>query len=275
MTVLQAEASLPRTPPGGRASKASRLRGLRELLILLALYVAYSLTRTLANPDLGAARRRAAELFDAEGMLGLAFESGLNQWVSDIAWLGAGMSFWYAALHYLVTPLALLWLYSRHPARYVRARTAVVIASALALIGYVLVPTAPPRLMPSGFVDTLARYADVGWWSEHASAPEGFGHLTNELAAMPSLHVGWAVWVAWALYPLLGRFGRWLVVLYAVGTSVVVVATGNHWVLDAVLGAAVVGVGIGVARLQSGMQPTGPWQDASGVTTIRSGTRLR
>ena len=222
---------------------------MRELLILLALYVAYSLTRTLANPDVDAARHRAAELVDAEVMLGLAFESGLNRWASDIAWLGAGMSFWYAALHYVVTPLALYWLYSRQRARYVRARIALVIASVLALIGYVVVPTAPPRLMATGFVDTLARYADVGWWSSHASAPEGFGHLTNELAAMPSLHVGWAVWVAWALYPLLHRLWRWAVIVYAVGTTVVVVATGNHWILDAAAGAAVVWLGIALTRL--------------------------
>ena len=182
-------------------------------------------------------------------MLGLAFESGLNQWASDIAWLGAGMSFWYAALHYIVTPITLYWLYSHHPDRYTRARTAVVTASVLALIGYVLVPTAPPRLMPTGFVDTLARYADVGWWSEHASAPEGFGHLTNELAAMPSLHVGWAVWVAWALYPLLRRPGRWIVIAYTAGTTIVVVATGNHWILDAVAGAAIVWLAITLTRL--------------------------
>jgi hypothetical protein len=236
-------------PQEGTAGGSSRRRGVRELVILFALYVAYSATRSLANPDLDAARRRAAELFDAEAVLGLAFESGLNRWASDIAWLGAGMSLWYAALHYIVTPITLYWLYARHPHRYARARTAVVIASVLALIGYVLVPTAPPRLMPTGFVDTLARYADVGWWSEHASAPEGFGHLTNELAAMPSLHVGWAVWVAWALYPLLARPGRWIVIAYAAGTTIVVVATGNHWVLDALAGAAVVWLGIAITRL--------------------------
>jgi len=252
MTALPVDAPVSGLPPQGDAvGRSSRRRGVRELLILFTLYMAYSATRSLANPDLDAARRRAAELFDAEAVLGLAFESGLNQWASDIGWLGAGMSFWYAALHYIVTPITLYWLYARHPDRYARARTAVVIASVLALIGYVLVPTAPPRLMPTGFVDTLARYADVGWWSEHASAPEGFGHLTNELAAMPSLHVGWAVWVAWALYPLLNRAGRWIVITYAAGTTIVVVATGNHWVLDALAGATVVWLGIAITRLHT------------------------
>lgn len=236
---------------GSTSVAPGRVRGLRELSILAVLYVGYTATRTFADQDLRSARSRAETLLDVENWMGLGVESWLNQRVSGIAWLGAGMSFWYAALHYLVTPIALYWLYRRSPTRYGRARTALVIASALGLVGYLLVPTAPPRLMPSGFVDTLARNAHVGWWSQHASAPDGLGQLTNELAAMPSLHVGWAVWVAWALYPLLGRVGRLLVVLYAVGTTIVVVATGNHWVLDAVAGAVVVWFGIAAVRLHA------------------------
>jgi hypothetical protein len=96
--------------------------------------------------------------------------------------------------------------------------------------------------MGTGYVDTLARYSDVGWWSTHASAPAGLGRFTNELAAMPSLHVGWAVWVAWALYPLVSKPWRLTAIAYAAGTSVVVVATGNHWVLDVLVGAVVLPV---------------------------------
>lgn len=229
---------------GSKGPRATRLRGVRELLILAASWIAYSIGRSLANPDLDAARQRAASLLDLEGAFGLDVESGLNMWMTDIAWLGAGMSFWYAALHYLVTPITLIWLYKRHPDRYPRARTALVTASGLGLLCYVVLPMAPPRLMPSGFVDTLARYADLGWWSEHASAPAGLGHLTNELAAMPSLHVGWALWVAWVMIPLLPRHWAWLPILYAAGTTVVVIGTGNHWILDAVAGAAVLWLGI-------------------------------
>jgi len=78
-----------------------------------------------------------------------------------------------------------------------------------------------------------------------ASAPKGLGFLTNELAAMPSLHVGWAVWVAWVVVRLSGsRPLRALAVTYAVGTTLVVIGTANHYVLDAVAGAVVMLLGV-------------------------------
>jgi O-antigen ligase len=107
---------------------------------------------------------------------------------------------------------------------------------------------APPRMLP-GFVDTLAMTANAGWWGDDASAPRGLGELTNQLAAMPSLHVGWAVWVAWVVVRLTKR--RWLRVLgvaYPVMTTLVVVATANHYLLDAVAGAAVVALAVRLSR---------------------------
>ncbi len=116
-----------------------------------------------------------------------------------------------------------------------------------------LIPTAPPRLMPAErYVDVLAETARYGWWGTHASAPAGLGNMTNERAAMPSLHVGWTVWVAWALWPHTRLVGRVLGCLYVLGTAFVVVATGNHWILDAVMGAAVVALGIALsARIET------------------------
>jgi hypothetical protein len=98
--------------------------------------------------------------------------------------------------------------------------------------------------MADGYVDVLAQTAPYGWWSDHASAPVGLDGLTNELAAMPSLHVGWAIWVAWAVAGHTGRRGRTLAIAYAVGTVIVVIGTGNHWVLDAVAGALLMGFAI-------------------------------
>lgn len=155
------------------------------------------------------------------------------------------MSFWYAALHYVVTPAVLAYLFFRRSDDYARARNAIVIGSAIGLVCYMTLPTAPPRLMPGGhYLDVLAQTAHYGWWSEHASAPAGLGHMTNELAAMPSLHVGWTVWVAWALWPHVNTLGRTLACLYVAGTTLVVIATGNHWLLDAVAGAAVIALGV-------------------------------
>ncbi|MEV4702047.1 phosphatase PAP2 family protein [Actinoplanes sp. NPDC049316] len=219
-------------------------QGVREIVLLLALFGAYSGARMLADTDLAAARRHAGAVLSLERPLGLDVEAAVNHAVSATPWAAASMSFWYAALHYLVTPLVLVWLYRRRPERYPVARNALITGSALGLVGYVLLPTAPPRLMAGGYVDVLASTADLGWWSSHASAPAGLGSLTNELAAMPSLHVGWAFWVAWSLRGLLPRI---LGFLYAGITAAVVVGTGNHWVLDAVAGVAVVTAGILVA----------------------------
>ena len=174
-------------------------RRVRELGLLAALYVAYSLTRVVAAHDLAAARgpgpRHRGSSRVCSTSTSRRASTGRR---ADLGWLSVPMDYWYCALHYLVTPVVLGWLYFRRPGslrpgpQRDRARVG------LGLVGYLAFPTAPPRLMGGAYVDSLARYAHFGWWAEHASAPAGLGGLTNELAAMPSLHVGWAVWVAWA-----------------------------------------------------------------------------
>ena len=233
-----------------RPATRSRLRlhpGVREVLLLAALWIGYSASRMLADNDLGAARQRAVDVLDIERLLHLDIESWLNSALSAVPSIAVPMSFWYASLHYLVTPAVLAFIFWRHRGDYRRARNGLVIGSAIGLAAYVVIPTAPPRLMGGAYIDTLAQSASYGWWSGHASAPAGLGGLTNELAAMPSLHVGWTVWVAWAMWRYVKRTGHVLSVLYVAGTTLVVIATGNHWLLDAVMGAAVVAIGIVVA----------------------------
>jgi uncharacterized membrane protein len=228
-------------------------RGVREIGLLAAAWFAYSASRLVADDNAAAAQDRARTILDVESWAHLDVESWLNHAVSPITWVGVSMSFWYALLHYVVTPAVLVFVFVKRRPDYSRARNALVIGSALGLLAYLLFPTAPPRLMPgTGYLDTLADFAQYGWWADHASAPAGLGGLTNQLAAMPSLHVGWTVWVAWALWPSVGRLGRGLACLYAAGTTFVVIATGNHWVLDAIAGAAVIGLGIVISgRLES------------------------
>ena len=101
---------------------------------------------------------------------------------------------------------------------------------------------APPRFV-EGYTDVLALHSGVGWWGADASAPRGLGDLTNELAAFPSLHAGWALWVALVLASAgVGRAWRVAGFVYALTTAFVVVGTGNHWLLDVVGGWIVVGV---------------------------------
>ena len=91
--------------------------------------------------------------------------------------------------------------------------------------------------MLAGWTDLLAVHSAAGWWGGEASAPQGLGWLTNQLAAFPSMHAGWALWVALAVSHVVRR--RWIAALawtHAILTAIVVVGTGNHWVLDVVAG---------------------------------------
>lgn len=223
--------------------------GIHEIALLAVLWFAYSASRLVASDDLASARQRATEILNVEHWLHLDFERWLNHALAPITEIAVPMSFWYASLHYVVTPAVLIFLFFKHRSSYAPARNALVIGSAVGLVCYMLIPTAPPRLMPGGaYFDVLAQTAQFGWWSGHASAPAGLGHMTNELAAMPSLHVGWTVWVAWALWKHTNTTGRALSLIYVAGTTLVVVATGNHWVLDAVAGVAVIAIGIAVSN---------------------------
>ena len=153
-------------------------------------------------------------------------------------------NFMYVNSHFVITTAVLVWLYLRHNERFYFVRNMFMIAMGLALVGYVLMPTAPPRFFPElGFVDTIAYYVNV----KHDSGLVAL--FFNPYAAVPSMHVAFALMISiptmlivrnraakvlWALYPLLVTF--------------VVLVTGNHWLLDAVIGAAVAGTAALVAR---------------------------
>lgn len=155
-----------------------------------------------------------------------------------------------AAAHLPVTALTLLWLLIWRPAVYRWARTALGAATGTALFVYVLVPVTPPRLLDGhGFVDTAVLHGQ--------SAYDASSSLTNQFAALPSLHVGWAVLVAVVCVSASTTRWAWLWVLHPVATVAVVVATGNHYWLDAAAGAALVGVALVAAHrpLRTGRRP--------------------
>jgi hypothetical protein len=218
-------------------------RALLELVLILGLWVLYSLARLLADTSMGPALDRADDLLHIEKLVGIHWELPLNELFTDHRVIGLVGSYWYASLHYVVTGAVLIWLWRLGADRYGPARRALVVATLLGLLAYLAMPTAPPRFI-GGYVDVLSLHAADGWWGADASAPRGVGGLTNELAAFPSLHAGWSLWVALALQVYATR--KWVRVLgwtYAVGTAVVIVGTGNHWVIDAVVGWLVVLVG--------------------------------
>lgn len=211
--------------------------------MIAALYLGYSATRLVASDAVGPAVDRAGTLLDVEKVTGLAWERALNDLFTDHGWLGVAASYQYATAHYLVTAMVLVLLYRRGGSLYLPARRALVGATAVALLVYVALPVAPPRLTGLGFTDVLAHNEAAGWWGGDASAPQGLGELTNELAALPSMHAGWALWVAlavWAWTP--NRLWRGLAAAHALVTGVVVIGTGNHWVYDILAGWLVVAV---------------------------------
>jgi hypothetical protein len=213
---------------------------IREIAIVASLYVAYSAARTLADGDLAPALARATHLERIERALRLPGEQWLNQAAAVHGWLGIVADYWYASLHYVVTAVVLLWLYRRGRDVYLPARRVLATASTVALTFYLLMPTAPPRML-AGFTDVMALHSGSGWWGADASAPRGLGGLTNELAAFPSMHAGWALWVALAVWGASrSRALRSLSLAYALGTGIVVIATANHWLIDVVVGQAIV-----------------------------------
>ncbi len=218
-----------------------RRRGVREIALIGALYLFYCVTRTFAEDDLGPAQDRARDLLHLEKVLHLDWEHSINNWFVAHPDIAIPACYWYAAAHYVVTLTVLVWLFRKGTAHYSPARWALVVSCLIALACYLLLPTAPPRLTGGGYIDVLDLHADAGWWGADASAPKGMGQLTNQLAAFPSLHAGWALWVA--LVVRRNTRNYWLIGLawmHAAITATVVIGTGNHWILDVWVGWALV-----------------------------------
>ncbi|WP_329530939.1 phosphatase PAP2 family protein [Streptomyces sp. NBC_01450] len=228
-----------------------RLRWRTELPLIAVVYALYSGVRLLIRGKASDAVRHGADILHYEQLIPLDPEHWLNRLLAKHAFLGVPADFAYASLHYLVTPAVLVWLWRHRPMHYRMARTWLMISTLIGLVGFTVLPTAPPRLLTGGygFIDTMAQYSSYGWWGTDASAPRGMGQLTNQYAAMPSLHVGWALWCGLLLF----RFGRhWSVrtlgAIYPVVTVLVVLGTANHYLMDVAAGVLVMGIGLALAK---------------------------
>lgn len=232
------------------AAYRGRLRWWTELPLIAVVYALYSGARLLVRGDVDDAVEHGADILHFEQLLHLDPEHWFNRLFTHHAFLGVPADFAYASLHYVVTPTILVWMWRRRPTHYRVARTWLMISTLIGLVGFTVVPTAPPRLLDGdGFIDTMAQYGSYGWWGTDASAPRGMGHLTNQYAAMPSLHVGWSLWCGVMLW----RYGRNRVVralglIYPVMTAFVVMGTANHYLMDAAAGVAVMTAGFLLAK---------------------------
>jgi len=248
----------------------SAVRWFNELALLALLYACYMAARALMGVHVAVAVQRGQEILNLETLVHLDVERPLNAVLVSVPPLGLLFAYLYATLHYVVTPAVLVWMAVRRREVYRTARSALLVATSIGLVGYWLLPTAPPRLLGAGFTDTMAAFSGVGWWGAAASAPRGMEALSNQYAALPSLHVGWAVWVALCLYRHSDSalLRRW-VWTYPVLMTVVVMATANHYLVDAVAGAACAFAGFWLA------QKAAQWRAARPVRSDqRVGDRL-
>jgi hypothetical protein len=183
-----------RMPLATAPAPSHRPRWWAELPLIAVIYAVYSAGRLLVRSDVSTAVDHGLRILHLEKTLFLNAEHPLNRLMTAHPSIGIPADFAYASLHYLVTPAVLIWIYRRRAAVYRTARTWLMTSTLLGLIGFALLPTCPPRLLHAthGFVDTMAQYSSYGWWGTEASAPRGMGWMTNQYAAMPSLHVGLA-----------------------------------------------------------------------------------
>ncbi|MFJ9605562.1 phosphatase PAP2 family protein [Kitasatospora sp. NPDC101176] len=216
-----------------------------ELALIGISYWIYSIVRNAVPEQATTAQKHTTWIWDLEQHLGIAVERSINHGVDSVGWLITGMNYYYATLHFVVTIGVLVWLYRRHPGRYAAARTVLFVTTAIALVGFYFFPLAPPRLMTDGgFIDTVKAH---GTWGSMASGPAA--HVSNQYAAMPSMHIGWSMWCGLAIFFLARRtWVRVLGLLYPAATLVVIVSTANHFWMDAVGGEICLAVGFLAAR---------------------------
>lgn len=201
-----------------------------EIGLVLGLYWLYSVMRS-ASPDRVALATSNANLVESvQRALGLDIELWLNGLFVRHQWLADAASLWYQITHMVVTGGILLWLWTRHRASYGPLRTSLAVLMVGGLATYWIFPLSPPRFALHGAVDTMHAHPVL------FAGQESVTGLANLYAAMPSLHVGWAVWCALAV--VMTTRSRWfyLAWLYPLTTTFVVLGTANHYLMDAIAG---------------------------------------
>ncbi|WP_433337911.1 phosphatase PAP2 family protein [Spirillospora sp. CA-294931] len=211
-----------------------------EAVTLAVLLVAYLWVRQLAQGQDLVAESNAARVWTLERLIGLPDETRVQAWA--LSWPPAARfaNLYYVGVHFPGTAAAMVWLFVRHRAAYSRVRAELVVLTAAGLALHVVLPLAPPRLAGVGAVDTMLSVGP----SAYPAAGEG---VANQYAAMPSLHVGWALLVAVAVIRAGTSPARRLVVLHPLLTTFTVVVTANHYWLDAVAAALLLAAAVQVA----------------------------
>lgn len=242
--------------PGGRVLRTGHVvYWWAEILMVLVFYGVYSLVRNRSNASPARAFRNAQRLIDWEKALSIYREQPLHEWARAIKPLIIFLNYSYGSWHFVVTFGTAIFLFVKWTNDWPRWRNHLGISTGLALIGFYWFPLMPPRLLPEryGFIDTLAK--DPTFWSFSSGA---IAKASNQFAAMPSIHVCWALWSACALFPRVkALWAKVLAAIYPAFTLTIIVLTANHYFLDAVGGLVIFVVGYAAARAftKAGREP--------------------
>ncbi|GGT05608.1 phosphatase PAP2 family protein [Streptomyces chromofuscus] len=232
-----------RTEPAEGDAAPARPPLLREFLLVAGLFLLYKSGRLLATDHTREAFRNAHRVWDLERAVRLPGEGAVQSLLlhGDVPVQAANT--YYATVHFPATAAFLVWLYLRRPAHYVWARRVLAALTAAALVLHLAFPLAPPRMLAAtGLVDTGRVYGPSVYGSPQTD------QLSNQFAAMPSLHFGWALMVAVGLLVATRSHWRWLWLLHPLLTLLVIVGTANHYWLDSILAAALLGGALTVIR---------------------------
>src|SRR3954463_12294214 len=212
------------------------LDALRQLVLFAGAYFASRIVRGAVDGQVSVAFENAREIVQVERSLHLFFEPQLQDWALNHRWIVDAANWSYVNSHFLITTTFLIWLYLARNESYYYVRNMFMVAMGLALVLYVAYPTAPPRFLPEwGFSDTVTDA--VG----QASA-NNVNVLYNPYAAIPSMHVAFALMIAIPAFKVVRNRLRYLWLIYPVFMAFVVMVTGNHFWIDAALGAATAAV---------------------------------
>jgi hypothetical protein len=251
--------------PADTAGAVTRPRWWPEVLVIIWLCWVYDAIANLAPLRRHQAYAHARSLLHLEGTLHLDPEAALNHWLAAHHTLSVWVSNYYDNAHFVVTLGVVGWLWWRHPNQYRPLRTSLVLINVIGLVVFWRDPTAPPRLVdPHRYVDVVAATHAFGSWHSGTLAT-----AANQLAAMPSLHMAWAVWSSLAFWRVFrGNLWARLVWIYPAVTAAAVMATGNHYLLDVVAGVATAALATLIAdrgqrwwterQARQALQPAGP-----------------
>ncbi|MGH2935989.1 MAG: phosphatase PAP2 family protein [Gaiellaceae bacterium] len=251
-----------------------RTRAALEIFAIAALYLGGELFRGLADGGRASAVRHADDIVRVERQLHVFDEAAVQRAVRHVYGLSSFLGYAYLTVHLAVTVAILIWVYRSHRPAYGRVRNVLAVANALGVVGYTLFPTAPPRLAGIGVADTVSHATSIDITSSLASS------FYNPYAAFPSMHIGFAL-IAGASVWKLARRPAWRAAgaAYPLVVLLAIVATGNHFFLDAAAGAAVAAIALAVvlalsaARKHVGLTaPSNTWSPYgpghSGLATI-------